>query len=66
MAHMLREFKPAMSDTEAYNEGIERVTGPVALMESTEAYALNAHRNVTVLRPGLVFAYNWHEVITSN
>ena len=46
-------------------QGIEKVTGPVALMECTEAYARYAGRNVTVLEPGLVFAYNWHEVRVS-
>lgn len=62
MAHMIREFRAGMTDSEFYNEGIEKVTGPVALMECTEAYTHYAGRNVTVLEPGLVFAYNWHEV----
>ena len=62
MAHMIREFRPEMTDSEFYNEGIEKVTGPVALMECTEAYTRYAGRNVTVLAPGMVFAYNWHEV----
>ena len=62
MAHMIREFRADMTDSEFYNEGIEKVTGPVALMECTEAYTRYATRNVTVLQPGLVFAYNWHEV----
>ena len=38
------------------------MTGPVALMEATEAYAKYAGANVTVLAPGMVFAYNWHQV----
>ncbi len=38
-----------------------QVTGPVALMEATEAYSRNTGQNVTVLAPGLVFAYNWHQ-----
>ena len=62
MAHMIREFRPNMTDSEFYNEGIEKVTGPVALMEATEAYTRYGRRNVTLLAPGLVFAYNWHEV----
>ena len=33
----------------------------MALMEATEAYSRNTGRNVTVLPPGLVFAYNWHQ-----
>ncbi len=41
-----------------------QVTGPVALMEATEAYSRNTGRNVTVLAPGLVFAYNWHQAST--
>jgi hypothetical protein len=31
-------------------------------MEATEAYAKYAGANVTVLAPGMVFAYNWHQV----
>ena len=40
---------------------LTQVTGPVALMEATEAYARYAGDKVTVLAPGLVFAYNWHQ-----
>jgi inositol phosphorylceramide mannosyltransferase catalytic subunit len=37
-AHVLREFRPGMQDEQLYREGIEQVTGPVALRACYEAY----------------------------
>lgn len=36
--------------------------GPRALMDSLDAYVAATGRNVTVLPPGRVFAYDWHRV----
>jgi len=41
---------------------VELVTGPRALLGSLEAYNAATGRNVTVLPPGQVFAYDWHKV----
>lgn len=41
---------------------VELVTGPRALLGSLETYIAATGRNVTVLPPGQVFAYDWHKV----
>ena len=60
MAHMIRKFQP--DDMASHPFFIEETTGPVSLMESMNVYARYAGKNVTVLRPGLVYGYDWNEV----
>lgn len=38
------------------------IAGPRALMDSLDAYVAATGRNVTVLPPGKIFAYDWHRV----
>jgi hypothetical protein len=63
-AHTMLALQPQLLAGQYDIGDVEGVTGPVALMESLEEYVASTGKNVTVLPPGQIFAFDWHKVVT--